>query len=223
MVAMSADRQPRRDHVANALRTQILSGALPAGTRLREEQIAADYGVSRVPVREALLGLEQEGYLVIRPRRGATVASPSPTRALEVMEIRRTLEVLAARRAAERRGGVVAEELKELTARAAEAVEQQQHAEMPALIDQFHALVAVASDSEALVELLDQLRSRVGWMFEVDLEERSHTQWAEHEEILDAILAGDADGAAARMDEHVATDESLYRTKAAATSARGGV
>jgi DNA-binding GntR family transcriptional regulator len=211
MVLMSTHPRPRRDGVADTLRNQILSGVLPAGTRLREEQIAADLGVSRVPVREALLGLEQEGYLVIRPRRGAVVATPSPTRALEVMEIRRSLEVLAARRAAVHRGGAVAAEFEDLMAWADAAITEHDHDGMPELIDRFHELVAIASGNEALVELLEQLRSRVRWMFEVDLEHRSHTQWADHAEILDAILAGDAETAAARMDEHVARDESLYQ------------
>src|SRR6266850_4913596 len=102
--------KPLRDQIADALRAEIVSGQLEPGTRMREERIASSQGVSRVPVREALQRLEREGYLVLTPRRGATVASPSPQRALEVMEVRRALEVLAVRRAAVARGGDVADE-----------------------------------------------------------------------------------------------------------------
>ena len=203
-----------RDVVADALRARIVSGELPAGTRIREERLAEDHGVSRVPVREALQRLEQEGFLVLRPRRGATVASPSPNRALEVMLIRRELENLAARLAAARRGGEVAEELQALVAAGNRAVKTRRHAELPALIDRFHELVAVASGNGELVELLAQLRSRVQWMFEVDLDERSPGAWTDHAEILDAILAGDPVAAAERMDRHVEKDERDYRRKA---------
>src|SRR5438132_168615 len=103
-----------RDVITDRLREQIVTGALPAGTRILEERLAEEQGVSRVPVREALQRLEREGYLVLQPRRGATVASPSPSRALELMVVRRQLEALAARLAANRRGGDLAGELQRL-------------------------------------------------------------------------------------------------------------
>src|SRR3977135_4353949 len=97
--------RPLRDVVADGLRAQIVSGALAPGTRIREERIAIEHGVSRVPGREAVQRLEQEGFLVLTPRRSATVATPSARRVLELMEIRTNLEVLAARLAARRGGG----------------------------------------------------------------------------------------------------------------------
>lgn len=206
-------RRPRRDEIADAVRAQIVSGALEAGTRIREERLAADHGVSRVPVREALLGLEQEGYLVRTPRRGVTVATPSPARTLELMVIRRELEVLASRLAALRRGGAVADELRGVVDEGNLAVVERRHDAMPDLIERFHALVAAASGNETLVELLAQLRSQVRWMFEVDLEERSSVQWAEHAAIMGAILAGDARAATRHMNGHVARDEALYERR----------
>jgi DNA-binding GntR family transcriptional regulator len=203
--------KPRRDEIAGSLRTQILSGALVPGTRLREERIAEELGVSRVPVREALQRLEAEGYLVLTPRRGATVAAPSPERALEVMDIREHLEVLAARRAAAARGGPVAARLEKVVERGFAAIEAHRLAQIPDLIDQFHDLIAVASGNAELVALLEQLRTRVRWMFEVDVEHRSEGSWADHRAILDAVLAGDEDGAAALMARHVARDAALYR------------
>ncbi len=203
--------KPLRDQVAEGLRTRIISGDLPAGTRMREERIAEEQGVSRVPVREALQRLEAEGYLVITPRRGATVAAPSPERALEVMEIRCALEVLAARRAAAARGGAVRAELERVVDRGFRAIERHRLGAIPDLIDRFHQLIAAASGSAELEALLDQLRARVRWMFEVDVEHRSEGSWSDHRAILDAVLVGDADRAAALMGEHVAKDELLYR------------
>ena len=203
--------KPLRDQIAESLRAQIITGALVPGTRVREERIAEERGVSRVPVREALQRLEVEGYLVLTPRRGATVASPSPERALEVMEVRQELEVLAARRAAAVRGGSVAAQLEKVVDRGFAAIEARRLAQIPGLIDRFHDLIAVASGNAELVTLLEQLRARVRWMFEVDVEHRSEGSWADHRAILDAVLAGDERRAAALMADHVARDAALYR------------
>ena len=211
--AIDADR-PLRDLVADAVRSEIISGALPPGTRVREEQLALDHGVSRVPVREALQKLAGEGFLTLSPRRGATVSTPSPTKAVEVMEIRRSLELLAVRRAAEVKGGAFAGELHRVVTAGTRALASRQHRKLPPLVDRFHALIAAASGNQELVELLDNLRSRVSWMFSVDVETRSDTAWSEHGAILDAVLAGDADLAVRLMDSHVERDETLFRAKA---------
>ena len=63
------------ERVTRALRTAITTGALPAGAPIRQEEIAAQYQVSRIPVREAFRQLEAEGLLVIYPSRGAFVAT----------------------------------------------------------------------------------------------------------------------------------------------------
>lgn len=204
--------KPLRDQITDSLRSEIVSGRLAPGARIREEHIATSQGVSRVPVREALQRLEREGYLTLTPRRGATVASPSPERTLQVMELRRALEVWAVRRAAANRGGAVADELRRVVDKGLKAIERGRLGPIPALIDRFHELVAMASGNAELVALLDELRPRVRWLFEVDVERRSPGSWADHQELLDAILAGDEAGAAELMDRHVAKDEDVYRS-----------
>jgi DNA-binding GntR family transcriptional regulator len=210
---VESDR-PLRDVVADALRAEITSGALPPGTRVREEQLALDHGVSRVPVREALQKLAGEGFLTLSPRRGATVSTPSPTKAIEVMEIRRSLELLAVRRAAEVRGGDVAGQLVKAVQSGSRAVAAGQHHRLPQLVDRFHGLIAEASGNAELVLLLENLRSRISWMFAVDIETRSDTAWSEHAAVLDAVLNGDADLAVLLMDSHVEHDELLFRARA---------
>ena len=79
--------------VADYIRQLVFSGELRDGQRVPQREIAQALGVSSVPVREALQRLEGEGYLVLEPRRGATVASPSRERAIEVMQVRRALEL----------------------------------------------------------------------------------------------------------------------------------
>jgi len=87
---------------AALIRAAIVEGRLQPGERLKEEQLARELGVSRTPVREALLFLEAEGAVVLQPNRGATVRRYTPEEIREAYELRALLEGHAARRAAER-------------------------------------------------------------------------------------------------------------------------
>jgi len=80
------------------LRTSILDGTRAAHSLIRQEELAATYGVSRMPVREALRTLEAEGLVINRPNRGVVVAPLDPDDALEIFDIRASLESLALRR-----------------------------------------------------------------------------------------------------------------------------
>jgi DNA-binding GntR family transcriptional regulator len=78
--------------IAEQLRQDILGGARPAGVQLRQDMLAADFGVSRIPVREALIQLEAEGLVQIEPHKGAVVAGLSPEEIDDVFELRLLLE-----------------------------------------------------------------------------------------------------------------------------------
>ena len=83
------------NRVADALRAQILRGAIAPGSRVRQEELAAEYGISRIPVREALRRLESEGLVVLVPNSGAWVAKLDRTECIEIYKIRERLEPLA--------------------------------------------------------------------------------------------------------------------------------
>jgi DNA-binding GntR family transcriptional regulator len=85
------------------LQDQIVSGTMPGGMRLKSDVIAADLGVSRMPVREAVRQLDAEGYVTIHPNRGAFVTSRSRDQIIELFEIRSSLEGMALRLAARNR------------------------------------------------------------------------------------------------------------------------
>lgn len=89
--------------VCTAIRDDIVSGVFERGSRLTEELLARRYGVSRVPVREALRTLESEGFVVTRRHAGACVAEPTAQEAADLLEVRMLLEPLGAARAAQRR------------------------------------------------------------------------------------------------------------------------
>jgi DNA-binding GntR family transcriptional regulator len=90
------------ERLAGAIQAQVLSGAMPIGTRLRQEALAAEFGVSRTPVREALRQLQATGLVELLPNRGAVVRGPSAREIREAYEVRAELEGLAAELAAGR-------------------------------------------------------------------------------------------------------------------------
>ncbi|GAA3041474.1 hypothetical protein GCM10020000_20270 [Streptomyces olivoverticillatus] len=89
--------------VCTAIRDDIVAGVFPPGSRLIEELLARRYGVSRVPVREALRTLASEGFVTTRRHAGACVAEPTEQEAADLLDIRALLEPLGAARAAQRR------------------------------------------------------------------------------------------------------------------------
>ncbi|HEY1916568.1 MAG TPA: GntR family transcriptional regulator [Streptosporangiaceae bacterium] len=204
---------PRRDVIASQLREAIISGRFTAGERLIEDALAEEYGVSRVPVREALRRLETEGFVTLTPYRGATVSTGSLRDSLELMQVRRGLEVMAARLAAEKRGGEVAAELSAVVERGREAAHSHQVKALPPLIMQFHELVGRASGNHQLQLAIDRVLQRVSWGFELQLEERIDSAWADHAAIAAAILSNSPVQASFLMDEHIAKDERIYMQK----------
>jgi DNA-binding GntR family transcriptional regulator len=209
-----------RDAIADDIRDRIISGAIKPGRRVREDEVAADHGVSRVPVREALQKLETEGYLTLVPYRGAVVTTPSPQKALAAMQVRRGLEVMAARLAAANQGGGAAKRLSRVVEQGRRAIELGRLNRLPELVTTFHELVAEAAGNQELADLLALYRGKVEWMFSVDLERRAEGEWADHAAVLDAILAGDEERAASLMDAHVHKDEiDCARLPAPASSA----
>ncbi len=85
---------------ADELRRRILAGTFPAGMQLRQDALATELGMSRIPIREALVQLEAEGLVTILPHRGAVVAALSPEEVTELFELRALIEPALLRRSA---------------------------------------------------------------------------------------------------------------------------
>jgi len=189
------------DSVAHALREEILAGRLAAGERLVEEAIAKQYGVSRVPVREALNRLQSEGFVTIVRYKGATVSETLVQDSRELLQIRRGLEILAAQLAASNRGGVVADEL-------AIAADDHRH-EATSSGRSFHELVAAASGNRQLEEMLANVNRRVQW----GLGHNPNVSVSDHRVLALAILNGSTVQAGYLMDEHLQRDEQYFAEK----------
>ena len=201
-----------RDTIAHSLREDILTARLPPGTRLVETDLSARFGVSRGPIREALSQLQSEGFITHVRYRGATVSTTSTRDVVELIQVRRGLEVLAAQLAAGRRGGEVAKDLKRVVDAGQVAQGSRPSDQGQPLVLEFHTLVAAASGNNQLQMMLSQVLQRVSWVFDQHLEARQETSWHDHAAIAHAILGGSPLQAGFLMSEHVEKDETLIAT-----------
>jgi DNA-binding GntR family transcriptional regulator len=188
--------------VCTAIRDDIVSGTFERGGRLTEELLARRYGVSRVPVREALRTLESEGFVVTRRHAGACVAEPTEQEAADLLEMRVLLEPLGAARAAQRRTEAHLKVLRGLVRLGQERARRGQGEDLRSLGGWFHETLAQASGSPGLTALLTQLRYKINWMYVVDAPARPVEAWAEHGAIVDAVARGDAERARAITAQH---------------------
>ncbi|MFB6812082.1 GntR family transcriptional regulator [Streptomyces sp. NPDC056387] len=197
-------------HVKQAV---LVDRRYEGGTLLTEGELADAVGVSRTPVREALLRLETEGLLKLYPKKGALVLPVSAQEIADVIETRLLVEEFTVRRAVPAPPGL-------LERLAALVEEQRRHAasgDLPALMAAdrgFHAEIVRSAGNQILSRLYDQLRDRQLRMGVALLHahpERVERTLTEHTEILDALRAGDAETAAAAVRAHVGRVEALVR------------
>ena len=152
---------PLRDVVFNTLRRAILRGELKPGERLMEIQLANKLGVSRTPIREAIRKLELEGLVLMIPRKGAEVAEITEKNMLDVLEVRKALEELAAGLACERITQEQIEEMK-VAAKEFEAILKTGDVTKIAEADvKFHDVMYLATDNQRLITLLNNLREQM--------------------------------------------------------------
>jgi DNA-binding GntR family transcriptional regulator len=190
-----AGRRISAQVVCTAIRDDIVAGFFPPGGRLTEEQLAQRYGVSRVPVREALRTLESEGFVRTRRHAGASVAEPSEQEADDLLELRALLEPLGAARAAQRRTEAHLKVLRGLVRLGQERAPQGESADLASLSGWFHETLAQASGSPTLAASLIQLRHKIAWVFQDASPSHPAQSWEEHAAIVDAVARGDAERA----------------------------
>ena len=199
--------------VCTAIRDDIVAGVYERGSRLTEELLARRYGVSRVPVREALRTLEAEGFVVTRRHAGACVAEPTEQEGADVLEMRMLLEPLGASRAAQRRTEAHLKVLRGLVRLGQERARRGQGEDLRSLGGWFHETLAQASGSPALTSLLTQLRHKIAWMYVVETSSRPVETWAEHGAIVDAVARSDAERARSLTALHAERTLSLHRLR----------
>lgn len=192
------------------LRDMIVSGVLAPGEVINQAEIAPDIGVSTTPLREALRRLEGEGLVRLGAHRDARVAPLTAQEAHDLLEMRRSLDPLAASLAAERRTD---EDLAAMRAAAAEIDALPGDLGVAALAAHrgFHAAVYRASHNALLIETLDALWNKADRYQRLALaeggEQKKGARKTDHRRLLERVTSGDADGAAELMRRHI--DSSL--------------
>ncbi len=192
-----------REQTVAQLRESILSGVLPAGTKLRERALSEELGVSRVPVREALMVLESELLVDIVPRSGAVVTKLSRHEVQELFDAREVLEPLAARLAARNR---TESDLNALAGRCAAARTASSAADDRAgamANAAFHSALVDASGSRLLVSIMAPLQLRLERLFRRTIEGRAVELVEDHDHLVQALRRRDEDSASLLAQLHV--------------------
>jgi len=218
---MTETVRPLVDQLAATLQARVLSGEIPSGTRLRQEAIAREFGVSRTPVREALRQLQAVGIAHLEHNRGAVVRAPSPRELREAYEVRAELEGLAAELAAQRiRDDQLARlhEAQQLFRRSIETLVSRRRrkrdrarwrddSEWVRANDLFHQVIQEAAGNAQLVRTIAHLHRSfpraLTWSTLSESSSLLEENVRQHDGILDAIEARDAGESRHRMVEHI--------------------
>jgi DNA-binding GntR family transcriptional regulator len=191
---MMAPRSTRADLVRETLADDIISGRLPAGARLDEAGLARRFAVSRTPVREALRELAATGLVRSRPHQGAVAATITEERIGELFETLAELEAVCARLSALKMSPGDRRRLDELHHRCGELVRSSNSDLYHAANAEFHAAIRGGSRNSVLQEMVADLRRRFSPLSRAQFRGpgRLAQSYAEHDEIVRAILRGSA-------------------------------
>ena len=198
---MKVPRVTMVEATSEALRELIMSGELPIGSKLRQDELADRLGVSRTPLREAIARLTLEGLVETSAHRTAVVAKPSLHELRESYEIRIELECLAGRLATERRTSETIADLEELFEELEKAEPAHEWAE---LNSRFHERMYEASGRSLLSQMIAQMRNRTEMFVRIFVTSGfSRTAQEDHRRILEAFKEGDPQGVEAAIREHL--------------------
>jgi len=210
---------PLRESVYEALTEMIIDGTLQPGQRLVEADLAGILGVSRQPVREALQQLNSVGWVDLRPGVGAMVHVPSEDEVGQLLAARAAIESESARLAARNWTQDRVAELREICRAGMAFVEAGEFDEAVRMNAELHGGVTAMSGNKFLIQFAGQVDHRVRWYYTPIAQVRGKDSWHEHERLVDAIAAGDEDGAAQIMREHTEITRNAYHDSQRPTSA----
>lgn len=187
------------------LREAILTGHLRPGQVLSENEIAQRLGVSRTPVREAIIRLENEGLLSVRPQVGTTVAPIDVENVADVQFLREAVECRTVALAAERVTPAHARELRRQLKEQARIAARGDHAAFVPLDDRMHATLVAMAGRPRVWRAVEDAKSQLDRVRFLSLEDPTWlaTIHRQHEAIVEHVLAGNAPGAAAAMADHL--------------------
>lgn len=191
-------------YAAQAIREGIVTGRFSPGSRLIERDLAAGLAVSRVPVREALLQLAREGFVIVEPHRGAVVSAVSPDLVVDVFSVRTELEVMAARLAASK---ISSQDLARLGCLVEEMSDMGSTSDHHLLVDQdieFHRVLARSCERPVLLEALAVIWNKTWLLISVSRAAYPLEQIASlHADLLRAVISRNPDRIEAELRHHM--------------------
>jgi DNA-binding GntR family transcriptional regulator len=194
-----------KDSVYLKLRQEIVTATLPPGYVLREAELAARFGVSKTPLREAFVRLEKDGFVQIAPYRSAVVTGYSQQDLREIYEVRELLEGLCAREAAVSIATEDLAALNRIVRDSAAALEAGDTGRLTALLDEFDVVLYAQSRNSRITAMLENIRdhvTRIGRLT-VAIPGRLGTSVREHQAIYEAIVQRDGPRAETLMRQHI--------------------
>jgi DNA-binding GntR family transcriptional regulator len=199
------DGLPSSELVYRHLKDDIITGALEPGSRLVELEIAAEFGVSRTPVREALKRLTAEKLVLADPARGVVVHAPDPGEIEDVFVVREALDGLAARIAAHRITPSELSRLRLIVDSMRQAVSGDRREHIVIANQRFHDVIYSAAGNPILARVASDLRDYVRRFSTLPFAspDRVNHVLAEHEGILAALIAHDPEAAEAASNGHL--------------------
>lgn len=197
--------RPLREIVYEELKMQILTGKIAPGSRMMEVELAESMGVSRTPIREAIKKLEQEGLVIIEPRKGAYASQISVKDMVDILEVRQDMEGLAAHMAAYRMTPKQMKELEIISVAYNKAVEEGNMSDMIKFDTDFHNLIVESCNNSILTMMINQLQElllRFRYVY-YDNIKRAEKMPSEHSMIMEAIKDGRSDAARVSAEMHI--------------------
>ncbi|MBB3213117.1 DNA-binding GntR family transcriptional regulator [Herbaspirillum sp. Sphag1AN] len=195
----------RSETLRESIEELIAVGKLAPGQHLDETMLAEQFGVSRTPIREALIQLASMGIIVMRPRRGAIVAEIGPQQLIEMFEVMAEFEAMCGRLAARRMTPTEHASLKAAHQACKDAQEQLDPDAYFYQNEVFHEQIYAGSHNHFLAEQARALHRRLRpyRRLQLRVRERLKNSYEEHEEVVNAIIAGDSERTVELLREHI--------------------
>jgi len=199
------ERKYLRDLIFEKLQQAIYGEKFKSGEKITEKEIAAELGVSRTPVREALYRLASSGLIKMIPHRGFLVSRWSSKEIEDVIELRSALEVFAVRLAIQRISKKEIDELKDLVNKMRKAVSIRDTIKASYLNSLFHDKIIHASKNKELSEVMEPIKNKIYHfrIISISSPNRLKESFEEHEKILNAIINKDSELAQELISQHI--------------------
>jgi DNA-binding GntR family transcriptional regulator len=202
----------RSTELKNTLEQEIVTGVMLPGAKLDEVSLAQRFGVSRTPVREALLYLSSIGLVEIRPRRSAIIATIGMRELIDMFEVMGELEAFCGRLSARRLSNDQRQKLKSIHERSHAYVNSRDHEKYYAVNVDFHEMIYQGSQNSFLADQTRMLRNRLSPYRRLQLrtQDRLSASFKYQIQNRDAILEGNSDLSAFLFQFHVTVQEGTF-------------